>query len=274
MINLIPMAGLGTRFTNKGYKLSKPLISVSCMPMIIKVIRDLPPADKWIFVMRQEHIDYGVDKLIKKELPDAVLLIDPNPLGQATSCMVAKDYLNNNEELLVAACDGGLLYNKEKFEELKKRPDADCIIWTLTQREILRKNPTAWGWYKLDSDNETIKDISIKVPVSDDPYYDHSNTATFYFKKAQDFVDSINLMIKEDYKIDNEFYVDAVPKFLQKLNKKTIIFDIDLYVGWGKPEDLHDYERIEFIVKYNIIPSDITEEEKRLLPLWKKYFEK
>jgi len=271
MINLIPMAGLGTRFSDAGYKLSKPLIPVSGIPMIIKVIRDLPPADKWIFVIRKEHIDYGVDKLIKQEISNAIFLVDENPIGQATSCMVAKDYLNTEEELFIAACDNGFLYNKEKFEQLKQRPDVDCIIWTFTQRETLKRNPNAWGWYKLEQDHETIEDISIKIPVSEDPYNDHAVVATFYFKKAKDFVDSINLMIQEDYKINNEFYVDAVPRFLKKSNKKSIIFDVDLYVGWGKPDDLHDYEKIEFIVKSGIY-ENISEEEKKLLPLWRKYF--
>ena len=62
--------------------------------------------------------------------------------------------------------------------------------------------------------------------------------------------------------------------FSYSVNKKSVIFDVDLYVGWGKPEDLHDYERIEFIVKYGIISEDLSEEEKRLIPLWGKYFKK
>lgn len=275
MINLIPMAGLGTRFSEAGYKLSKPLIPVSGIPMIIKVIRDLPSADKWIFVMRQEHIDYGVDKLIKKEIPDAIIItVEKTTEGQACTCMLAERYLNSDEELLIASCDNGFLYNEEKFENLKKRKDIDCIVWTFTQRETLKRNPNAWGWYKLEDDNETIKDISIKIPVSIDSYNDHAVVATFYFKKAKDFISATKLMIKENYRINNEFYVDSIPKFLKRMDKKSVIFDADLYVGWGKPDDLHDYEKIEFMIKYGIIPSDITEEEKRLLPLWKRYLEK
>ena len=259
MINLIPMAGLGTRFSDNGYTLSKPLIPVSGIPMILKVIRDLPKAEKWIFVIREEHLDYGVDKLIKKEIPDAIFLIDPNPIGQATSCMIAKDYLDTDEELFIAACDNGFLYNQEKFNQLRQRPDTDCIIWTFTQRETLNRNPAAWGWYKLEQDNETIQDISVKIPVSENPFNDHAVVATFYFKKARDFKTAINLMVEQNYRINNEFYVDAVPKFFKQMNKKSIIFDVDLYVGWGKPEDLHEYEKIEFISKYGIEPKDITE---------------
>lgn len=273
MINLIPMAGLGTRFSNAGYKLSKPLIEVSGVPMIIKVIRDLPKADKWIFVVREEHLDCGVDKIIQKELPDAIFLVDHNPTGQAGSCLVAREYLNTDEELFIAACDNGFLYDENKFSDLKNRKDVDCIIWTFTKRETLRRNPTAWGWYKLEQDNETIKDISVKVPVSSDPFNDHAVVATFWFRRAKDFVSSVDMMIKAEYRVNNEFYVDAVPRFLKMMGKKSIVFDVDLYVGWGKPDDLHDYEKIEFIVKHNAL-SLASAEEKTLLPLWRRYFDR
>ena len=266
------MAGLGTRFTDAGYKIPKAFISISGVPMIIKVIRDLPEADKWIFVIRKEHKDQGVEELIKKEIPNAIFLVDSNPIGQATSCMIAKDYLDSDEELFIAACDNGFLYNKNKFNELKNKKNVDCIVWTFTQRETLKRNPNAWGWYKLEEDNETIKDISVKIPVSDNPYNDHAVVATFWFKKSRDFVNSINVMIEQNYRINNEFYVDSVPKFLKQLNKNSIIFDVDLYVGWGKPDDLHEYEKIEFIIKYNILKNMLTEEERNLLPLWERYF--
>lgn len=269
------MAGLGTRFSNEGYKLSKPLIPVSGIPMILKAIRDLPKADKWIFVMREEHIEYGVDKLIKREIPHAIIIsVKGTTEGQACTCMLAKEYLDSGEELFITSCDSGFLYNEDKFNQLRKRENVDCIVWTFTQREILKRNPNAWGWYKLEKDNETIKDISVKVPVSDNPYNDHAVVATFWFKKAKDFVESTNLMIKQNYRINHEFYIDALPKFLQQINKKSIIFDVDLYVGWGKPDDLHDYEVVEFVEKYGIIPEKFSEENKRLMPLWKKYFEK
>ncbi len=274
MINLIPMAGLGIRFSNQGYRLPKPIISVSRVPMIIKIIRDLPKANKWIFIMRKEHIDYGVDKLIKKEIPDAIILsVEKTTEGQACTCLLAKEHLDPEEELFIASCDNGFLYNKKKFEELKQKKDVDCIVWTFTQRETLRRKPEAWGWYLLEEDGETIKDISIKTPVSEDPFNDHAVVATFYFKKAKDFISATELMIKENYRINNEFYVDSVPKFLKKIGKKSVIFDVDLYVGWGNPDDLHSYEKIEFIVNYGVFPENLSEEEKRLLPIWKKYFE-
>lgn len=112
----------------------------------------------------------------------------------------------------------------------------------------------------------------MKVPISNNPYEDHAVVATFWFRKANDFVKAAELMFQENYRIKNEFYVDSIPKFLKKQGKKTVIFDVDLYVGWGKPEDLHEYELIEFMMKYDVHLGYILEEYKLQEHLWKKYF--
>ena len=75
MVNLIPMAGLGSRFVSQGYKLPKPLIQVSGKPMVIQAAKDLPFSDNWIFVCRLEHIkDYNLDEILKKEFPHAIII--------------------------------------------------------------------------------------------------------------------------------------------------------------------------------------------------------
>ena len=49
-VNLIPIAGLGLRFKNKGYKIPKPLIPINGTPMFVSAARALPKADLYIFV--------------------------------------------------------------------------------------------------------------------------------------------------------------------------------------------------------------------------------
>ncbi|MFC1648319.1 nucleotidyltransferase [Nanoarchaeota archaeon] len=275
MANVIPMAGEGTRFSKEGYTLPKPMIPVSGIPMILKVIRDLPPSNKWIFMVRQEHVeDYALDKLIKSELPDAIIVpVLETTEGQACTCMLAEPHLDDDEEVFIAACDNGYIYNKDKYDELRADKKVDSILWTFTQRETLSRNPTAWGWVNLEKDGLTIDDMSVKVPVSDDPFNDHAVVATFWFRTFKDFKDSVNLMIKEDYRIKNEFYVDSVPVFMKKLGKRTVIFDVEHYLGWGTPADLYDYQKLEYFVKYEVKPKGISKEDERLFPLWKRYFE-
>lgn len=267
------MAGIGSRFSEAGYILPKPLIPVSGVPMIIKAIRDMPKSDKWIFLVRKEHVDnYQIDALIKTEIPNAIIIIvEKTTEGQACTCMLAQPYLDPNEPVFIAACDNGYVYDKEKYERLCNDPTVDGVFWTFTQRETLKRNPTAWGWCAIENDGTTIKDMSVKIPISQDPYNDHAIVATFLFKKAKDFIDAVNLMIKENYRIKNEFYVDAVPIFMKKLGKKCAIFDVDYYFGWGTPKDLYDYQKLEYFCKNRVDTTDISDEERKAWPLIKKY---
>lgn len=243
------MAGEGTRFSKDGYKLPKALIPVSGEPMIVQVIRSLPQADKWVFVVRKEHVEtYNIDMVIQNEIPGAVIIpLDATTEGQASTCMLALQDVPDDEEVFIAACDNSFLYNEEKFNTLRTREDVEAIIWTFSEDKLLTDNPEAWGWLRVAEDNETIEDVSVKIPVSDNPYTDHAVVATFYFKRAGEFKEAYNTMYEEDYRINGEFYVDSMPIFYNKLGKKSVLFDVDLYVGWGKPSDLYEYQLREYL---------------------------
>ena len=246
-VNIIPMSGKGTRFADVGYLLPKPLIPVSGTQMILKVIESMPPADRWIFIVRKEHVsEYGIDTLIKGAVTNAEVIIDENPVGQASTCMLAMPHVSSSDSLFIAACDNAFVYDKKKYADLVADASIDAVVWTFTDDPLLEASPTSWGWIKLGEDGITIDTMSVKVPVSDTPRLDHAVVATFFFRRAQDFIDAFAIMKEEDYKINNEFYVDSMPIFLKKLGKKSVIFDVDLYVGWGKPSDLYEYERKEY----------------------------
>ena len=47
---LIPMAGKGSRFKKENYKLSKPLIPISGIPMVIQAVKSLPKTNTYFFI--------------------------------------------------------------------------------------------------------------------------------------------------------------------------------------------------------------------------------
>lgn len=257
------MSGKGTRFADVGYLLPKPLIPVSGKPMILKVIESMPEADRWIFIVRKEHVEqYGIDTLIKGSVANAEIIIDENPVGQASTCMLAMEHVSPDDSIFIAACDNAFVYDKEKYATLVADQSIDAVVWTFTDDPLLEASPKSWGWIKLEQDGVTIDTMSVKIPVSEDPRHDHAVVATFFFKRAKDFIDAFAIMKEEDYKINNEFYVDSMPIFLKKLGKKSVIFDVDLYVGWGKPSDLYDYELKEYLNTIGELPDT----------KWQKYF--
>lgn len=271
MVLIIPMAGEGSRFRDAGYKLPKPLVPVSGKPMIVRVLESLPPSDRIVCLVRQEHIDqFHIDTLIKQHAPDAVIVpIAKTTEGQASTCMLAMPHISSDEPIFIAACDNSFLYNKERYAQLVSDPSVDAIVWTFTQNELLRAKPEAWGWVQLADDGVTIMDMSVKVPVSDNPFNDHAVVATFYFKRAGDFVSAYERMVAANHRINNEFYVDAMPIFMNQIGKRCVMFDVDLYVGWGKPSDVYIYDEWEYRCRHLPSPEDPSSRYR----LWKHYFD-
>src|SRR5690606_33064919 len=65
-INLIPMAGKGSRFRKYGYKISKPLIQIDSLPMVVKACNSFPNAESWIFAVRTEDLrKFPINKTLK-----------------------------------------------------------------------------------------------------------------------------------------------------------------------------------------------------------------
>ncbi len=210
--------------------------------MILKAANSLPQADHWIFICREEHIrDYNIDRLLHSEYPGSkIIAVDYLTEGQASTCLLAESYVNEDEPLLIGACDNGATWNKEKYRDLMKDGDMDAIIWTFRNNITVQRNPHMYGWVIVDDKNNAIK-VSCKAPVSGNPVNDHAIVGTFYFKKAKFFMNAAKNMIEKKRRVNNEFYVDELMNELMENSLKVKVFEVDKYIGWGTPDDFRTY---------------------------------
>lgn len=136
---VIPMAGAGQRFVDGGYKTHKPSIPTidrktgTELPMVVCATIDLPnvlpDGSNVTYIDRVFHKNDGVEAEILKHYPKAEFITVENLTeGQACTCLLAKDKINNDEELLIAGCDNGMIMNNDKFNDLCK--DCDVIVFT------------------------------------------------------------------------------------------------------------------------------------------------
>lgn len=245
---LIPMAGAGKRFSNKNYKLPKPMLPIvdrktgKNMPMVCAAVSDLPgvnnPNSNIIFVNKKHPQNHELENELKKYYPKSMFItVDYLTDGQASTCLIAKDYINNNIPLLISACDNGVAIDTERFEQLCW--GNDIIVFTV-KNNIMANNSHAYSWIKVDTDNN-ILDVSCKKPISNTPENDHAIIATFWFKKGEIFVNASEKMIQENDRVNGEFYVDKVIKHAIDLGYKAKVFQVDKYIGWGTPEDYEAY---------------------------------
>jgi dTDP-glucose pyrophosphorylase len=266
---LIPMAGAGQRFADEGYKIHKPAIPTidrrtgKEYPMVVCATMDLPGVEadgnNVIYIDRDFHKRDGVETAIQEHYSmSKFITIDYLTQGQASTCLLAREYINSEEDLLIAGCDNGMVIDMNQFQQLTK--EADVLVFTYRNNEAVCEKPNAYGWVKVDEENK-ITGLSIKKAISDTPMKDHAIVATFWFRKGSIFVEAAEKMIREEDRINNEFYVDQAIKHVLELGYDARVFEIERYIGWGTPTDYQNYTDTihywkEFVNSNKFIPGE------------------
>lgn len=276
-ITLIPLAGRGSRFAKVGYKDPKPLIDVSGKPMIIQAANSLPNSTEHIFVTLEEHLEsYPLENTLKNEYQDCKIVpIKEVTEGQAITCSLGLDGVAENKSLLVAATDNGMIYNQEKYKILINDENVDAIIFTFRHHISSKNNPQMYGWVKVDDKKNAIG-VSVKVPISDNPFEDHAIVGTFWFKKVEYFNKALKNLLDKNIRVNNEFYVDSLMGELIELGLNVKVFEVDDYICWGTPDDYETFVYWQsFFHKVSWHPysleKDITVNKEKISELDVKY---
>ena len=243
-VNLIPMAGKGSRFKDYGYRLGKPMIPVKNKPMVITACESFPSASKWIFLPRlDDHIKYPIsDALNAFHQNCKVIPVDHDTSGQAATCLLAESELAHNSPLFIASCDYETVYSEERWGEIIKDKSIDGAIWTFRLGSFLTKDPKAFAYCETNSDDLTISRVVEKDVISNNPDKDPMALGSFWFRQAEDFIYATKHAIKNDITINGEHYVANSINFLLTEGKRFIIFDVDLWVSFGDPFELQVFD--------------------------------
>jgi len=257
-ITIIPLAGRGSRFVKEGYITPKPLIEVSGKPMIIQAARSLPNTEKQIFVTLQEHLEaFPLEKILKSEFNNSQIVpINEVTEGQAITCSLGLKDADNEASLLIAATDNGMIYNPIAYQKLVDDMSVDAIIFTFRHHVSSKVNPQMYGWVKTDGDNAI--EVSVKAPISNDPYNDHAIVGTFYFRKVDFFKQALNSLLSKEVRVNGEYYVDSLMGELIELGLKVKVLEVEDYLCWGTPSDYETFVYWQsFFHKCNWHPYDI-----------------
>ncbi|GAA4249240.1 NTP transferase domain-containing protein [Azospirillum formosense] len=237
---MVPMAGAGSRFVQRGYALPKPLVPVSGRPMVEQAVRDLPEADRRLFILRRDMPGTGAcAEALRGTFPNAaVQVIDELTDGQARTCLLGMDQLDPDQPLTIGACDNGILYDGAAFSALMDDPEVDVIVWGARGYPGALRSPTMYGW--IDAADGRVRGVSVKTPLAD-PSQDPVIVGTFTFKRAGDFQRAAERMIAAGRRINGEFYVDTCINDAVELGLSVRLFEVESYLCWGTPDDLETY---------------------------------
>jgi NDP-sugar pyrophosphorylase family protein len=241
---ILPMAGKGSRFEDEGYVLPKPMLDIDGKPMIIQSVDCLPKSDNNIFICLGEHIkNFGIDGTLEQTYKNCnVISLDETTEGQACTCKIGVEEggVDLESPVLISACDNGVYYDSEKYLKLLNDENVDVIVWSFRNNQTSKNNPNAYAWLDVDDDG-SVKHVSCKNFIYDDPLTTHAIIGTMFFRKAKYFIDGLDQNIIKNIRTNNEFYVDDVlnQNIASGLNVK--VFEVVDYLCWGTPNDYKTY---------------------------------
>lgn len=227
---LIPMAGAGSRFKQAGYKLPKPLIDVKGKPMIQWVVENLNINANFVFVVQKEHYEnYNLSTILPLIAPGCkIVQTEGLTEGAACTTLLAKEYINNDNHLLIANSDQWVDWNSSDFIYHMLSNEVDGGILTFNDST---KNPK-WSYAKT-SELGYVTEVAEKKPISQS-----ATVGIYWFHRGSEYVKYAEQMIAKNIRVNNEFYVCPVYNEFIADGKKLKIQDCDAMWGLGTPEDL------------------------------------
>lgn len=238
MLNIVvPMAGRGSRFQQVGYVDPKPLIPVEGKSMIERVIANLTPVaeHRFIFICQREHLfNYPIETSLLAAAPGCVVLsVDGVTEGAACTVLIAREYIKNDEPLMIANCDQLIDASIDEYLSTLSSRSLDGLIMTMTASDA------KWSFVKMTEEGLVSRVVEKEV-ISDE-----ATVGIYNFARGQDFVNAADEMVRKKMKVNNEYYV--APVYEQMIAKKASIgtynigqVDAGMY-GLGTPEDLEAF---------------------------------
>lgn len=228
---LVPMAGRGSRFEKAGYTFPKPLIDVGGKPMIQLVVENINIEANYIFLVLKEHYSrYSLETVLNNIAPNCkIIQIDSVTEGAACTTLLAKEYINNEQPLLIANSDQYVEWDSSKFMYSMEADGIDGGILTFTSTH------PKWSFCKTD-EMGVITEVAEKNPISD-----KASVGIYYWTKGSDYVKYAESMISKNIRVNNEFYICPVYNEAILNGKVFKSYAVDKMWGLGTPEDLEIY---------------------------------
>jgi NDP-sugar pyrophosphorylase family protein len=243
---LLPMAGRGSRLA-RFFAQPKPLIPVRGRPMYRCALDTLPDADHTVFVALAEHNLAEANVVALSETPD----------GQALSAKMGLSLLKPNRDLVVSACDHGIVLDPKVWHTFRSDPRCDAAILTIRGYPGASRTPRAYAYVVPATESgpfPLVQRVSVKQPVSDTPEHDHVLVGTFWFASPRVMARGIAELERRQVRVNGELYLDSTFELLQECGLSVRMLPLAGYICWGDPNSLAETLYWQEIHLANIYP--------------------
>lgn len=245
---IMPMGGMGSRFSENGYEMPKPLIEIAGKPFLywstISISKFINIKDI-TFIVLQKHIkEYGINNVIMRYFPEARIVSIPKVLpGPVLTCLAGIKNIDDDFPILFNDCDHmfcSTIFNNEINSD---NFDFDGALLTFLSQG------------KQFSYVEYGTDRNIIGTVEKDPVSDHAICGAYTFRNAELF----SRLSKEYLKCCSysEYFISGIYNVMCKNNFNVKDYLVDFHLPFGTPEEFE-------IAKYSKLFEQMSMIEKKV----------
>lgn len=238
---IVPMAGQGTRFEEKGFECPKPLIRIQGKPFFFWAVQSVMryiDIEDLRFVVLQGHVDkYYLDREIIRLFPMANIVVIPDVLnGAVLTCQEGVKDFDDESPILFNDCDHAFV--SEEFYRFLKRDNNDHVDGALLTFESDNRN---YSYIIFNEERQVCGTIEKEVVSSE------AICGAYFFKNASVF-NSAAMSYLENCSY-SEYYMSGVYNELVKKHRVVEWFRVDEHLSFGTPEE---YENIRFDKRFEL----------------------
>jgi NDP-sugar pyrophosphorylase family protein len=240
---IVPMAGRGSRFSQAGFTIPKPLIPVGGRPMIQWVIENIRPRrpHRFIFLCLGEHLQKypEVPAEIGRLCPGSEIIpVKGITEGAACTVLLAREFIDNDSPMMIANSDQIVDLPIDDYLAIGDAADVDGLIMTFWA------DHPKWSYCRMRPDG-TVSEVVEKQVVSNE-----ATVGIYNFRRGADFVQAADAMIAKNLRVNDEFYVapcynEMIAKGAKIITVKTGAERVGMY-GLGIPEDLEFFTATKY----------------------------
>jgi dTDP-glucose pyrophosphorylase len=201
--------------------------------MIEVVVANLKPTTehRFIFICQREHYEkYDLHNILKNATDNKFEVIQINGVTEGAACtaLLAKQYTNNDDDLLIANSDQYIDTDINDFISKAREGAWDGYIMTF------ETSHPKWSYARLNAEGRVVE-VAEKKVISQ-----NATVGIYYYKHGKDYVEGAEAMIHKNVRHNNEFYVCPVYNEFILAEKAVGIYPIlpgEMH-GLGTPEDL------------------------------------
>ncbi|CAM9355403.1 unnamed protein product, partial [Discosporangium mesarthrocarpum] len=166
---MIPMGGLGSRFSKDGYRFPKPMVNIVGRPMLLWLMDNLQFTAEdtvWLGLPRSLAVEFAVEALLRREYPSLdirIVFLDFQTRGAAETLFVILQHMAPEElQRRSISLDCDTIYFSDVLGDFRKcRPGCGASFYFTDHGA-----EPIYSYISFEEGTQRIKDIREKVAIS------------------------------------------------------------------------------------------------------------